>query len=228
MASLAHCMNEVNMIKQQASHPIDLKEHDLLVAQLDKVKSELERLEKQSKAGYFLQNIKEQIIYLYGKIDDCFISYELKTIENEALFIQDSLIHGNLKAAASTLGLLKDHIDSLWAHYCPSLAERRVLTFAEEQLEQAHAILGSPSAKSKRTKEQALSLKEREETEMALEMIADALSQNDEKRAAFFFNRLNKAQQKLLCSYLPKEERTSFLHEVEGAADHNKIFLRKR
>ncbi len=217
MVSLAQCLAQVNAIQLQASCPLNWSEHDALVEKLDHVKDNIEAIEN---ADVFAKNLKDQIICLYGKIDDALISYELNTIQNEALLLQGMLKSRNIKALSQTVHSLKHHIASLWDHYRPSLQERRVITFAEEQLEEA--------MDARSTKTASLSIEEREEVESALEMIGDALIQNDEKRAAFEFNRLSKEQQKLLCAYLPKEERSSFLHEVEGAAHNNKIFLRKR
>jgi hypothetical protein len=227
MASLAQCVAEVNIIQNQVSRPIDFREHDELLSQLDKVKDELESLPN---VEVFSKNLKDQIVCLYGKIDDSLVSYELNTIQNEALLVHASLQSGDLKTLSQTADLLKNHIASLWDHYCPSLEERRVIAFAEEQLNEACFMLEGCSdyTPCKKQKESPLSWEEILETESALQSIGEALLENDDKRAAYLFNRLSEAQKKRLCTYLPKEDRSSFLHEVEGAANNNKIFLRQR
>ncbi|MFS8563196.1 MAG: hypothetical protein LVR00_02225 [Rhabdochlamydiaceae bacterium] len=225
MVSLAQCVNQVNSIQNQASNPLSQEEHSELVQKLDRVKITIDCL-----SGVFTKSLKDQVICLYGKIDDALISHELNTIKQEALNIQNMIRKGDCKTLSQTTRSLKNHIAALWDHYCPSLKERRVIAFAEEQLEEAASINGkcSDHRPTQNTKAAKLSAQEKEETEYALEAIGEALSENDEKRAAFAFNALSKEQQKLLCTYLPKEERSSFLHEIERAANNNKIFLRKR
>ena len=220
MASIAQCLSWVNSIQEQVMRPINEDKHEELVGKLEEVNHQLETLERTSAfAGAFSNNLKEQIISLYGKIDDSLIEHELGTIRDEALVLQNALQNNQTHTISQMVHALKNHIASLWDHYRPSVKERRVIAFAEQQLEKAASF---------DRKERIISLEERLETESALVLIGEALSDNDETRAAFEFNRLNAAQQKLLCSYLPKEDQPGFLHEVKGATNHNKIFLRNR
>lgn len=216
MASLAHCVSQVGSIQAEVLSPIDFKKHKELTLELDHVKDELEQVPSH---GPFLKNFKDQIVSLYGKIDESLISFELKRIQNEAKTIEVSLQSGNFKSVRKITESLRNHITSLWDHYRPSLEERRVLVFAEEMLKRAQNIGAN---------EAILSFEEKQEVECALEGIGMALAEQDEKRAAFLFNALSEEQKKCLCSYLPQEERSGLWHEIKRAGHNDKIFLRKR
>lgn len=205
MTLITDCFNQVNYIQNYVTSPINEKEHDELMAKLACVQTTLKTLG----STIFSQDLEEQIISLYGKIDDSLFRYELQRLQNEADSLQASRTAGEYKSVCLTTDLLKKHITAIWDRYRPSLEERRVIARIEQQL-------------------QNTDLENDTLVEEALTLIAEALSTNDEKRAAFVFNSLNASQQTLLCSYLPQEERSNLLHEIKGSAHNNKIFLRER
>ncbi len=205
MSLITECFNKVNWIQNYVACPINEKEHDELTRNLENVQERLKTLG----ASVFSKPLEDQIISLYGKIDESLFRYELGRIQNEATILEASRKAGNRKIVSQTTALLQNHITAIWDRYRPSLEERRVIAHIEQQLQETD-------------------LSDEKVVEEALILIAEALSTNDEKRAAFVFNNLSPAEQKLLCSYLPQEERSDLLHEIEGATHNDKIFLRQR
>ncbi len=113
----------------------------------DKIHAELDLLLESALSmdapfsSLMLEEIKDRIIYLYGKTDDLCLEQETKAIFQEALTIQDLFPKGATKALKKRLAGLKKSLSLLWKNFCPGLEERKKLTLAKQILQNGKRLL---------------------------------------------------------------------------------------
>lgn len=221
------CCERLHSIEEKLIvQPISPDERNTLVHELEEVSYVIEELEAQAMfinrfAASYFKELKETIVTLYGKIDDSILKYRVSVIEKDAQQLEIFAQTRNFKQLASVVDTLKCQINSLFNTYAPTFEDRRVIAFAQLQLQKATALLeGKPYF------DPFLDLEgwSYAETEAVLETIADLLSQNKRTAARLLFSQLSLAQKRLLNAYLaPDDMIAHLLHDVEGSTDHHQL-----
>jgi hypothetical protein len=182
------------------SCPVTKELPEEIVQELNVIHEELSQLEKSASqvnqfAKSFLDDLRQKAVFLYGEIDDFYHKHAIEVIRQET----EHLLEMPSEELAMTL---KEHVEELLQSYRPALTERRVLVLAALALEEVEIS------------ESALL-----EAEAVIEEIADYLGREDRKGVQDCLRRLAPGQRKLVLAYLD----TSLLHDIEGAADNDKI-----
>jgi hypothetical protein len=221
------CCERLHSIEEKLIvQPISPDERNNLVHELEEVSHVIEELEAQATfinrfAASYFKELKDTIVTLYGKIDDSILKYRVSIIEKDAQQLEAFAQAKDFKQLASIVDTLRCQISSLFHTYAPTFEDRRVVAFAQLQLQKATALLeGKPYF------DPFLDLEgwSYAETEAVLETVADLLSQNERKAARLLFSQLSPAQRKLLSAYLaPGDMLLHLLHDVEGPADHHQL-----
>lgn len=223
----SQCYERLHSIEEKlVVQPISPDERKNLAHELEEVSHVIEALEAQANyinrfAASYFKELKETIIKLYGKLDDSTLKYRVAIIEQDALKLETFFQKGDLKKLARAVNTLQYHIKSLFESYAPSFEERRVVAFAQLQLQKATALLEGKSYFDPFNDLEGWSYLE---TEGVLETIAELLSQNERKAAKLLFKRLSPAQKLLFNAYFaPDDLLPRLLHDVESSTHHHQL-----
>jgi len=221
------CSQQLRAIETKLlTEPVNSEKRMKLFQELDTVSDALAELEAGAAqvnrfAQSYLKELQNQVVRLYGEIDDCTIKYEVSEIEKEASSLEASLQKNDFQGVARLVDTLKRHIDSLLASFCPALQERRVIVLARLMMEKAEALL-----EGKNCFEFDLDTWTFLEAEAALETMAGLMSQNERASARDAYKRLTQAQKRLVGAYVGSDEGfTGLFHDVESTANYNYLIL---
>ncbi len=162
--------------------------------ELEVIHTELEGLQQITlKAGNAfsaqLVTIQEQVVSLYGQIEDRFENYTVTCIAREALKLGSLIENGQMTRVAALADELKGHIQFLFSERLPSLQNRKIIHIAQKLAEAGVSqeskaklysiqLIGMLKALIQEAIEQTEQLLPPEEAELAMELyeIADLYS----------------------------------------------------
>lgn len=84
--------------------------------------------------------INEQIIGLFGQIEERFETYEVTLIARQALVLGNLVTNGRMMHTAALANQLKDHIQFFFEQRLPSLHNRTIIQIAQKLAEEAGSI----------------------------------------------------------------------------------------
>jgi|GEM_PF-5500154 len=210
-------MNEINSASTDAYHllfciknivntqPMTWELHDALIDQLNILQkkifpSDTTITNTNVFVKNFLQEVRQEIISLYGKIEHSLCKHELTLIKTETDFLKKNLQQNDLLQIALITKSLKDHIDRLCHSFTLTLKERRVIILANIEITHAIKIIQkeSPSLLPSFVVEK----EQCEEVEMLLEELSEYLEYFNKKEFKLLWNRLSFSQKNLIIAYL--------------------------
>lgn len=214
-----------------------------LHTELEEIHTELESTLKMaegtnSTVASQLAKMNDQIVSLYGQIEDRFENYEVSLIAREALDLGALLEQGQMTRVAAMADKLKGHIQFLFSQRRPSLQNHKIIDIAEKLANQASAPQGTRGKLYsiqligilKILIEEAIERTERvlfpDEAELALELyeVADLFSHHYEADALHrlrqFLHRLPERAEKCLEQGLSAEARAQILMEIAHEITH--------
>lgn len=93
----------------------------------------------QSQQDYF-GSLEDEIIHIYGRIEDALVARKVSQIQHEAESLKDSMAHGD-PVDAKAVNALKRHIFRFLKDYRPGLKDRQVINDARHALKEADLAL---------------------------------------------------------------------------------------
>lgn len=220
LTSVEEVLLSVQNVLQSEPVTDEVREH--LFEKLDGASRHLSSLEKTAChvhqfARLYFQELREQAISLYGKVDDSYLHHEVDVLQDETHELDDVISQNDYEKVAQRIDDLKQHITKILSEFSPALQERRALVAAKLVLEKAEAYLRGEELSELPLTEWAYL-----ETEAVLEDIAEYLAANNRGALRLLMRNLSPIQKKLVLAYLePKDLLTSMLHDIEGATDQN-------
>ncbi len=119
---------------------------NLSLKKVTELTQELDQTLKQKATNIFDRaSLQNPITDLYEKLQSKEISIKISQISEEAHLIESSLKTGPISNVA--LNLLNQHINQLFKHYCPSINERKEISYAQRTLQEARYYLKNPNKK---------------------------------------------------------------------------------
>lgn len=93
----------------------------------------------QSQQDYF-GGLEDEIIHIYGRIEDALVLRKISQIQHEAESLKDSMAHGD-PVDTKAVNTLKRHIFDFLKDYRPALKDRQVINDARQVLKEADLTL---------------------------------------------------------------------------------------
>ncbi|MBS0651946.1 MAG: hypothetical protein JSR39_00295 [Verrucomicrobia bacterium] len=115
------------------------RELDRTSTALRDMKDKAQNVFGQSQQDYF-GGLEDEIIHMYGKIEDVLVSRKVSQIHHEAESLKDSMAHGD-PVDTKAVNTLKRHICSFLKDYRPGLKDRQVINDARQALKEADLTL---------------------------------------------------------------------------------------
>ena len=213
---------KLHSIEQELrSRPMTWELREQIIQELNEIHHGISQLEMTAArvnqfAQNYIQQLRNQAIFLYGEVDDFFYKHEIDVIQDETALLSKTLECKDRLRVAWVTDSLKAHLNQLLESYSPLLKERRVLVLAKLVLEQSEALLNGQIPEEISLDEWAFL-----EAEEILEEIASYLGHNDRRGVRSLWNSLTPTQRKLILAYLNPQDVASLLHDIEGSAnDH--------
>jgi hypothetical protein len=121
---------------------VDAQERQSLHRQLDTIYEALEALQAEAAKTNavvlpLLAQIQQQLIGLYGKVEEFFENHSVSSIAGGALQLSSLLATGKMDKATQFATYLKEQIKNFSSQRLPSLHNRRILALAEKLSNQA-------------------------------------------------------------------------------------------
>lgn len=124
------------------------KELERTSSALQAMKDKAQGVFGQSRQDYF-GKLEDEIVHMYGKIEEALVARKVSQIQHEAGSIQESLSHGD-PVDIKSVNALKRHLFRFLKDYRPGIKDRQVIASARQTIKDAQNCLkGKPFSEEK-------------------------------------------------------------------------------